>query len=417
MNRSARMAIEALRNGVPNSEAIRLMHAGQSDLERAFMSQLQSVTTDGNVSNPGFGIAGGFGTGKSHFLGYLADIARAQGFVVSRIVVSKETPLSDPQRVFEAAARTAVLPDRTDEALLGALGILRQSSEKMAKLERAIEQKGPALAPVFSTLILLMKRDTTPPGFIRRLVAFLAGSKLGVSFVRQILKEVVGRSRYDLRFPSAAELTSQRIIFVAAIYRAAGYSGWCLLFDEVELIGRYTPARRAMAYAWLSNWMGLPGAYGFEGVTSAYAITDDFVAAVIDEKKDKSLVITNLRKKGLVQEAGLAKAAMSHIALTVRSNRLPVLGSEGLSEIHDRLVKIYRLAYENETWQPPAFGLLERTASRTVRQYIKSWITLWDMQRLTGDEVKTIIEVIRPDYDEDPNISSPNSENSDPYSE
>ena len=52
-----------------------------------------------------------------------------------------------------------------------------------------------------------------------------------------------------------------------------------------------------------------------------------------------------------------------------------------------------------------------------VSQYIKSWITLWDMQRLTGDEVKTIIEVIRPDYDEDPNISSPNSENSDPYSE
>jgi hypothetical protein len=45
-------------------------------------------------------------------LGYLAEVARQQGFVVSRVVVSKETPLSHPGHVLAAALRDAALPDR-----------------------------------------------------------------------------------------------------------------------------------------------------------------------------------------------------------------------------------------------------------------------------------------------------------------
>src|ERR1700733_5883707 len=133
-------------------------------LEHIFDEQLQLVWADHSRPRPGLGIAGGFGAGKSHFLGYLDEVARAQNFVVSRVVVSKETPLSDPARVFEAAVRSATLPDRYDDAITGALTILRKSRDKMAELEAAVEQAGDSLAPIFSALLFLLQRDTLPPG-------------------------------------------------------------------------------------------------------------------------------------------------------------------------------------------------------------------------------------------------------------
>jgi len=149
VNLEARIAIEALRAGVPNRAAVRLMGSEEPALEHEFDAQLQHAWA--NRSRPGLGFAGGFGSGKSHFLGYLAEVARTRNFVVSRVVVSKETPLSDPARVFEAAVRAATLPDRHDDAITGALTILRQSRDKMAALETAIEQAGDALAPIFSS--------------------------------------------------------------------------------------------------------------------------------------------------------------------------------------------------------------------------------------------------------------------------
>ena len=88
MNREARTAIEALRAGVPNRAAVRLMGTDEPTLEHAFDEQLQLVWADHSRARPGLGIAGGFGSGKSHFLGYLAEVARAQNFVVSRVVVT-----------------------------------------------------------------------------------------------------------------------------------------------------------------------------------------------------------------------------------------------------------------------------------------------------------------------------------------
>lgn len=152
------------------------MGTDEPSLEHEFDAQLHNVWAD--HPRAGLGIAGGFGSGKSHFLGYLAEVARAQNFVVSRVVVSKETPLSDPARVFEEAVRGATLPDRHDDAITGALTILRQSRERMAALEAAVAQAGDALAPIFSALLFLLQRDTLPTGFARQMERFLAGGKI-----------------------------------------------------------------------------------------------------------------------------------------------------------------------------------------------------------------------------------------------
>jgi hypothetical protein len=401
----ARTAIEALRAGVPNRAAVRLMGTEEPNLEHEFDEQLHRVWA--THSRPGLGFAGGFGSGKSHFLGYLAEVARTQNFAVSRVVVSKETPLSDPARVFEAAVRAATLPDRHDDAVTGTLTILRQSRDRMAALESAVEQAGDNLAPVFSALLFLLQRDTLPAGFARQMERFLAGGKIRAADVRQALASVGGTRKYDLRLPAAAALIEQRIQFLTALLHAAGYAGWCLLFDEVELIGRYTPLRRALAYAWLANWLGMEGARAWPGIVAAYAITDDFVTAVIDERDDRARLPDRLRLKERHHEARLAATAMEHIAQTVRVRRLRAPGVDELARANLRLSEMYQAAY---AWEPPVTDAPERTATRTMRQYIKGWITEWDMRRLTGDVTRTVVDEMTANYDEDESLSMPSED-------
>ena len=54
---------------------------------------------------------------------------------------------------------------------------------------------------------------------------------------------------------------------------AAGYSGWVLLVDEVELVGRYSfGPQRARSYAELARLMGKLEAFNLPGLTSVFTI-------------------------------------------------------------------------------------------------------------------------------------------------
>ena len=133
-----RRAIEALRNGVPNADAVRALGCDQPEVESRFRAQLLQL--DGSLDSerqvPGLLIAGDFGTGKSHVLQHLALLAVAENFVVSRIVISKETPLYDPAKVFRAAVESAKVPGRTGMAIHEIALSLRQDSAAYADLYR-----------------------------------------------------------------------------------------------------------------------------------------------------------------------------------------------------------------------------------------------------------------------------------------
>ena len=76
---------------------------------------------------------------------------------------------------------------------------------------------------------------------------------------RQALAAVGAPRMFDLRLPAAAELAEQRIRFAGRLFRAAGYAGWCLLLDEVELIGRYTPLQRGAGLCVAGDLAGAGG--------------------------------------------------------------------------------------------------------------------------------------------------------------
>src|SRR5207253_526950 len=85
-------AYESLRPGEPNLDAVPLLGSGQTEIEDRFV-ELLGTAREGTAA--GMLIGGGFGSGKSHLLEHLMRLALDEGYAVSRVVVSKETPLHD----------------------------------------------------------------------------------------------------------------------------------------------------------------------------------------------------------------------------------------------------------------------------------------------------------------------------------
>jgi hypothetical protein len=395
MNLSARIAIEALRAGVPNCEAVRLLGTEQTDIEQSFEAALQRAWADGARPATGLGIAGDFGAGKSHLLGYLAEAALAAGFVVSRVVVSKETSLSDPARLFQAAMLEAVLPGRNDDPMKAALAELRRNPADLSLLQAAVSDRDSGFAPVFAAVLFLLGRPATPPERIRRFEKFLAGGRLAQVDLKQALKEAGAARMFDLRAVPVAQLAVQRALFAPLLFRRAGFAGWCLLLDEVELIGRYTPLQRASAYAELARWLGLDASVRVPGLVSVYAITEDFRTEVIDARGDAEKLPDRLRLKGRAAQAALTLAGIRHISSAAR--RLLPPRDADLAACHDRLRELYKAAYG---WDAPPAPLVTRTAAGTMRQYIKSWITSWDLLRLEGAVAEIVTGTLGMNYGE-----------------
>ncbi len=409
MTLEARMAIEALRAGVPNRAAIRQMGTEQTGIEHAFEAALAACWADAaparaGTGSAGIGMAGGFGTGKSHMLGYLAEVAGQQRFVVSRIVVSKETPLSNTGHVLAAALRDAALPDRPDDPIAACITALREQPEALDAMDAAVGMPDAGFAPIFAACLYLVRRATTPPETLRQIGRLWSGAKVSATVIRQALKASGAGRMFQLKTVPAAAMTDQLARFVPLLFRAAGYAGWCVLLDEVELIGRYTPLQRALAYAWLAAWLGLDGKRRFPGIVTAYAITDDFAAAVIHPRLESEKAPERLTLKGRVAEAALAKSAIGHIERTVLQNRLLPPTLNDLTVCHDKVQRLYTSAYD---WPAPPLPPVERSATRTLRQYIKGWITLWDLRRLGGGDARLVADNIATNYAQDATLAEP----------
>jgi hypothetical protein len=386
-----RRALEALRAGVPNRAAVMLLGSVEDAIEERFEAGLGQVW-DG-VPIPGGLFAGGFGAGKSHLLGFLREVALRQNFVTSRVTISKETPLSAPLVMFAAAMRDTIVPGHADDALAVALAELQRRPSASEALESIVSAPEAGFVPVFAAILYLLRRQV-PADLLRRVEAFLAGGKLPGSALRQALTQAGARGVFDLARITEATLAQQRQRFIPLLFRAAGFAGWCVLIDEVELIGRYSPLQRARAYAELAHWLALGSAPRVPGLYVAAAITDDFASEVINNRQDDEKLPERLRLKGTPELGELALAAMRAIEAA------PVLSPPEEADLQryvDILRRSYGAAYD---WKAPPLPVGERRTNRTMRHHVRSWITQWDLLRLRGHTTHTEVETVQSNYAE-----------------
>ncbi|RJP17729.1 MAG: hypothetical protein C4520_15705 [Candidatus Abyssobacteria bacterium SURF_5] len=402
----ARRAIEALRSGVPNRDAVSVLECGQNRLEQLFRRNLEAtreVSSDG-LYPKGLLVSGRFGTGKSHLLEYFQHIALEENFICSKIVISKETPLYDPVKLFRAAADTAMIQGRRGSAIAEVGEALNISSKAYFELcEWA--NTSTEISPFFSATIFLLSRLNQDPERRDRIFRFWAGEKLGVAELRRYLRECGEAVSFKIDQVKLRDLALQRFKFVPRLMQAAGYSGWVLLIDEVELIGCYSFRQRAKSYAELARWRGDLRGEKYPGLTTVLAITADFQTAILLDKGDLENVPGKLRAMALsdtwIQIAEQAEKGMHSIQQSVQ---LDEPNEETRKQIFNDVREIYSKAYD---WQPPSTSTFSRfaTTSTRMREYIRGWITEWDLKRLYPTyQSKIEVKEIPTNYIEDEDL-------------
>ena len=391
----ARLAIEALRAGVPNAEAIHRLGGPDSAIEDRFQASLDDIF---EAQSSGFAVAGGFGAGKSHLLGYLREAALKRNFVVSTVSVSKETPLSSPGVTYAAAMRNATVFDVNDDAVTLALSKVERLEGAIQSMELWVSTPEAAMSPVFGALLHLLGRSIDPE-LRHGIEAFLADGRQPLPSLRRALKDKSLRSLFNIGPVAPAELLRQRMRFMPQLFCAAGFAGWVVLLDEVELIGRYGPLQRALAYAELGQWLGLDAATRIPGMVAVCGITDDYADAVITAKQDADKLTERLRLRAVPRLANLARLAMLAIQDAMK------LSAPDDADLRRHEATIRACYTEAYGWAAPPAEIGVRQANRTMRHHIRGWITQWDMLRVAGIRGGVIETVSATDYSEDARLT------------
>ena len=129
------------------------------------------------------------------------------------------------------------------------------------------------------------------------------------------------------------------------------------------------------------------------------AVTDDFSDQMFRQRRDDERIPSLLETRGLRQQAAMARNGMARL-----ERRQFRLNAPDEAKLHHSLDKISALYADAYGWAPPRIEIGERLAGKSMRQYIKSWITTWDILRLYGEMPVIAGETIAIDYTESSDI-------------
>ena len=397
----ARRAIEALRAGVPNHDAVRALGGGQPAIETRFRTVLEAAADDieRGTQTPGLLLAGDFGSGKSHVLVALEQLALRENYVCSTVAVSKELPLHDADKLYRAAIRAARLPDRRGNALSELAFKLDWNSLPVEEFSTWAASPASGISSRFPASLLVFQR-THDEEIRDRIISFWGGDPLSMKDLRGWLRDQGEAGTFPLEHVPMAELPVQHFAFTSRIIAAAGYAGWVLLVDELELISQYSSKARARAYASLARWSGRIKEQRCPGLVSLFTITQDFATLVLHARNDIERIPDRLRASGREADRQLSVGAEAGMRMIERDRlALKPPDAETLDRLREQLREIHGAAYD---WQPPELAAGERATSTSMRQYVRRWINEWDLLRLYPEyQPSTVSEGLIFDLEED----------------
>lgn len=400
-------AMEALRSGVPNRDVVQALGSHQPDLEGKFRRFLQEMGTEvpkGN-STKGLVIEGSFGSGKSHLLNALQHVALEQNFICSPVVISKETPFYNVATLFRSAINNAIVPGKKGDTLTEVAGELNFQSPQYGELYDWVHQKDFGCDSRFAATLYLYERMINDPELSHRMIRFWAGDPLSNGQLKKYLQGCAPEVPYEFDKLSIQNLALHRFQFVSRMMVAAGYKGWILLIDEAEIIGRYSFKQRTKSYMEVARWLGVLEEYTCPAIGAIIALTDDFQSVVLDEKQDSQKIegLSHEGESGDLQRQ--AQHALQGIRFIEQESEPLIRPYETMVDaLYEKLRVLHGSAY---SWQPPPVSAVEKLSSTRMREYIRGWITEWDLRRLYP-EAQLDIEFleVRQYYDEDQELES-----------
>ena len=383
---SYRRALEALRNGVPNRDAVAVLGCNQPHVESTFVDFLTRAADRDNPppSSMGMLVSGDFGSGKSHLLEHLEHQALSQNFLCSRVAISKETPLFNLEKVFKSAIDHGRLPHRTGHMIEELGQGLKSDSEDYSRFFVWANSEECGLNRFFPATLIVHERCNDLE-FQNDVQWFWSGNKLAVSRLKNGLRQINQLQTYSFRAPKASELHPQRLRFVLELIKGAGYKGWVVLLDEVELVASYSLLQRGRSYAELARWMGKVSGEEYPGLVVVGTLAVDFPQVVLEQKGDRDYIGPRLRQRGRDEYNIIASRAETGMRLLEREPmQLQEPTADTVETALDKLRHIYSIGYnwDAPTIEPSATGA---GYQRRMRFHIRKSINEWDLMRLYPD--------------------------------
>ncbi|HEY3998011.1 MAG TPA: BREX system ATP-binding domain-containing protein [Candidatus Xenobia bacterium] len=405
-----RRVVEALRSGVPSAAAVRSMGTGQAALQRRFEDLLETVPGLSEQRRQGRGlmVRGGFGEGKSHLLTCFEQLALDAGFAVSRVVISKETPLNVPAKFLRSAVENLRVPQAVGRGLEEIGVLLRKSFGTPAFVDLMRELSlSKDFDTRFAATLEIYQVGSNDEDLADRVLRFWSGDPLTVSDLKRYRREL---GLADARFEPirARELALHTMTFLPRLMQAAGLQGWVLLIDELELIGRYSRLARGQSYAELARWLGIVPGEARPGLFTVGAITADFVTEVLrDKKKDLDDMAPYLAQR----DADTSKRAERGMKAIQEAELLVLPSKDVLADTYATLRRLHGQAYQ---WMPPEVQWPEALGATPMRTFVRAWINAWDVRRLYPDQQADAagyeLDRVRSNYDESSDLGGGETE-------
>ena len=378
---TARNAIEALRGGVPSRHAVSQLGTTQHKIKDRFQAALESIGA-GESTEP-LVISAGFGHGKSHLLEYFQDMAEREGFVTSYTVVSPEMPLGSGHVVLKAIAEAARAPGRIGKAIREVAIDIEAHPGALASLREWAQQAD--IHDRFRALVHLYEEFRADEELRTQILEDFEGKPLGVTVLRQKLKEIGQAAAYDLRGPRNPLLAHDRIRVLAQFFRACGSKGIVVFFDELERMARFSRKQRIGAYEEIGWWRAIARTTG-AGILPVFAMTTGFVEETVTGNRQDELQFAPTTF-GVADKEDPQYGRRGIELLKAAPDTLEFPTPEQEEEVRYRIKAIYEQAYGVTVRLLPT---PDTDRDRSIRWKIRRWIAEWDFLRYDPSYLPTV---------------------------
>ena len=370
-----RHMIEALRSGVPSRAVGKFFSSSRKEImDKA--AALIAESADG-VSNS-MVIKGKYGEGKTHFLNSVFSMAQEKNMVVSFVALGKETPANKIDILYKRVLEQTYLPGESEPGIPSLFTFLSSGSDKANEMFLYALNKLDTNR-LYYVLKAFLASEGSNDDDVDVLEADLQGSFASVAAIRTLYsrycrEKVSFNNKFVVR-----EHTSDYFAFMSHLFKVMGYSGWVILFDEAELIGRFARKSRMSAYSTISQFLFPPSS--FDSVSSIFAFSSSYTEEVIGEKDDFGYLDL---MEGDEDSKGVIRKVLDRI---VEAEELRALTEDELTYSLKTIVDIYSKAYGKD-YSGHAEKVIETASSSgyLLRTKIRATIEALDQISQYGDE-------------------------------
>ena len=345
----SRHIIEALRSGIPSRIVGRCFSDARPKILKELSGHIEDVCE--RQKSAGMIISGKYGEGKTHLLNTVFNMASENNMVVSYLSLSKETPMDKLHLLYPKLMANTYLPKRLQPGFAQVFDTMtagsRLASEMISYAAGQLQTD-----KLYYLLRACLNTEDAEEKF--QLLADLEGDFIANATLRQIYKRIFNQTvKYNVNF-SKTKHCRDYFAFMSHFFVQLGFSGWVILIDEGELMGRLSKKGRLNAYRNMAYFL-FPQRE-FESVFSLFAYSASYVEDVVIGKHD----FENLEEIHPAEPEPMR----SVLGQIVKTPQLSPLTEKEIREILEKVREIHGRAYRwDDRYRESGKGITKRRIS------------------------------------------------------